>query len=82
MDRNGKGRDTNLPSRISPAFVGHDRRLLGTALGPDRHIVLAVLQLDDDAGGQDVLTLVVELDALVADHELLGLEVSRLQRRL
>src|SRR2546421_9732868 len=68
--------------KISPAFIEHDRRFLGVGLWPDRDVVLAVLQLDDDAGGQNVLALVVELDALVAEHELLRLQISRLQRRL
>src|ERR1700743_3073247 len=66
----------------SPAFVRKHRRLLGAVLRPDRDIVLAVLKLDDAARGQDVLALVVELDALVADHELIGLQVGRLQRGL
>src|SRR5581483_6892549 len=76
------GRDFVPPLPTLPALVRHHRRFLGGGLRPDRDVVLAVLQLDDDARGEDVLALVVELDALVADHELIGLEVGRLQRRL
>src|SRR6476660_7572947 len=70
------------PKKISPAFVGQRRRFGGVGLRPDRDIVFAVLQLDDEAGGQYVLALVVELDALVAHHQLIGLHVGRLERRL
>src|SRR5207237_10633756 len=62
-----KQRHRASDSKLSPAFVRHDRRLLRAGLGPDRHIVLPVLQLDDEAGGQRILALVVELDALVAE---------------
>src|SRR6185437_13080625 len=79
MRRAGMG----IPARKRlPTLIGKNRRLLGRDFWPDRDIVLAVLELDDAAGGQDVLALVVELDTLVADHELIGLEVCRLQRGL
>src|ERR1700692_2227683 len=66
----------------SPALVGGYRRLLRIGLWPDRDVVLAVLQLNHKARCQDVLSLVVELDALVTHHQLIGLKIGRLQSRL
>ena len=48
---------------------------------PDRDVFLA-LELDQVGRRQRVLAGVVELHAAIADHELIGLQIGRLQRRL
>src|SRR5579884_55835 len=52
----------------------------GAVFRPDRHVLLT-LQLDQIRRRQDVLAGRVELHAVIAHDELIGLEVGRLERR-
>ena len=47
----------------------------GARRWPDRHVV-AALKLHQQRGGKLILALRIELDALVADHQLIGLQVG------
>src|SRR5258708_15219671 len=80
--RTRRGRDRRPALDFLPALVRQYRRRHGLVLGPDRNVVLTILQLDHHAGGEDVLALVVELDALVTHDQLIRLEIVGLQRRL
>src|SRR5262245_27936150 len=64
-----------------PALVGQLQLARGPLLGPDGN-VLAGLHLRDETGGEDILALVVELDAVVAGDHLARLQVRRLERGL
>src|SRR6202140_5066889 len=77
-----KGGTEAPPIRMSPALIDQYRVLLGAGLRPDRDVVFAILQLNDEAGREYVLAFFVELDALVAHYQLLGFHVGRLQRGL
>src|SRR5262249_8773422 len=59
----------------SPPLVGY-LQLGGRRLRRPHGDVLVALQLDQIGCGESVLAGVVELDALVAHHQLIGLEVG------
>src|SRR5258708_28724058 len=80
--RTRRGGDRRPALDFLPAFVRQYRRRHGLVLGPDRNVVLTILQLDHHAGGEDVLALVVELDALVTHDQLIPLEIGGLPHRL
>ena len=69
----------------------------GLLLGPARHwpfqlgirrlrwpdqVVIFSVQLDQISRGQNVLPGLIELDALIAHHQLVGFEIGRSQRRI
>src|SRR6185437_16438474 len=67
--------------RLLPALVRIDELRGRRFLRPDGEVVLA-LELDEVGRRLGVLAGRVELDALVAHHQLLGLEIGLLQRLL
>src|SRR6185312_4409069 len=48
---NSAGFASRAPGQL-PAIITCDRRLLGIRFSPDRDVIFAVLQLDDDGGGE------------------------------
>src|SRR5262249_49526642 len=63
---------------LLPAFHGPFQLGAGCIVRPDQLILLA-LELDQVSGGKDVLAGRIELDAVVAHHQLLGLQVGLAQ---